>query len=343
MNEALLRRLTAINGVSGQEEAVRNSLIEEITPFAETLRVDSIGNLIVEKRGEKTPSRKIMVCAHMDEVGLIIKKITSDGFLKFGCVGGIDRKVLIGKRVKVGKNGIDGVIGVKAVHLLEKEEKKTAPSVEKLYIDIGAASKEEAETVVDLGDYAAFSGEYIAFGEGKICAKALDDRAGCAVMCELMQEEQKYDSTFVFTVQEEVGLRGAQVAAYQERPDFVLVLETTSAADFLEKREQWVSQCGGGVVISVMDRGTIYDRELINIAVEEAQKHGIAYQMKQSIAGGNDAGALQRGGEGAKVLALSLPCRYLHTSACVIDQRDFEAMKALAGKILARLGGLCDE
>jgi endoglucanase len=340
MDIKLLKDLTACFGVSGQENEVRNRILSDITPYVQSVLTDGIGNIIAFKKGVRPTQKKVMLCAHMDEVGLIIKKITKDGFLRFGCVGGIDPRVLVAKRVYVGKNKIPGVIGIKAIHLQEKEEREAAPGIDKMYIDIGATTQEEAMAYIRLGDYACFEEEFELFGEGKIRAKGLDDRAGCTVLCELIKKDLPYDTYFAFTVQEEVGLRGAQVAAYQVAPDIALTIETTTAADFpvVEERQQ-VTQCGGGVVLSVMDRGAIYDAPLVKLAEKMAIENHIPYQMKKSIAGGNDSGVVQRSRDGVKVLALSLPCRYLHSPACVIDKRDYEAMLSLTERILEELGG----
>lgn len=340
MDSKLLKDLTACFGVSGQEEEVRDRIIKEITPYVQSLKTDSIGNIIAFKKGAKTPEKKVMVCAHMDEVGLIIKKVTKDGFLRFGCVGGIDPRVLIAKKVSVGKNKVSGVIGIKAIHLQEKEESENAPGVDKMYIDIGATTQEQGLEKIRPGDYVCFEEEFVLFGEEKICSKGLDDRVGCAVMCEIIKQALPYDTYFAFTVQEEVGLRGAQVASYDIEPDIALILETTTAADFpMVKKHLQVSKCGGGVVLSVMDRGAIYDADLVTLAMKQAQRYQIPYQMKKSIAGGNDSGAIQKSRTGTRVLALSVPCRYLHSPACVIDSRDYEAMMGLTERLLKKLGG----
>ena len=226
-----LKTLCALPGVSGGEDAVRDYLRELAAPHADSIRVDAIGNLIIEKKGRIPGSKKLMLAAHMDEVGLMIRAITDDGYLKFDTVGGIDRRVLIGKPVLVGPKKVPGVIGLKAYHLTSREEEKTVPKLKDFYIDIGAEDKETAEDLVYRGDLVVFDTDILEFGHGFLKAKAIDDRIGCAVMAELLQEPLPMDCTFVFTVQEEVGTRGAFGAAFSVTPDIALVLEGTTAAD----------------------------------------------------------------------------------------------------------------
>ena len=203
----LLKELCLINGISGDENLVREYIIEKVKDFCE-YRVDNLGNLICFKKGKKVPEKRLMIAAHMDEVGFIVTSIKSDGTLKFGAVGGIDTGVMIGRQVKVGKNLISGVIGSAAVHNLTKEQREKSPKTDDLYIDIGASDKEDAEKYVRLGDCVYFDSEFIEFGQNRLKSKAIDDRIGCAVMIELMRHELEYDTWFVFNVQEEIGLRG---------------------------------------------------------------------------------------------------------------------------------------
>ncbi|MDE6723404.1 MAG: M42 family peptidase, partial [Eubacterium sp.] len=207
----MLKELCLLNGTSGDEDRIRDYIIDAIKEYCE-YSVDALGSILAFKKGKKTPSKKVMLSAHMDEVGFIVTHITDDGYLKFNPVGGIDPRVVIDRVVQIGT--IKGVIGAKAVHLLSDEEKKTAPNFSKLYIDIGASSKEEAEKYVSLGDFAYFSSDYNEFGNGFIKSKALDDRIGCMLMIELIKSDLEYDTYFCFNVQEEVGLRGAACTSY---------------------------------------------------------------------------------------------------------------------------------
>ena len=195
-----LKTLCALSGVSSFEDEVRDYIRQRVTPYATDLRVDAMGNLIVLKKGARATGNKLMLCAHMDEVGLIIKSITEDGYLKFGCVGGIDRRVLLGKQVALGEQKVTGVIGLKAIHMTTAEERKKVPKLEEYYIDIGVKSREEAEKLVGIGDCGVFVSDVVEFGDGMLKAKAIDDRVGCAVMLKLLQEESTQRKGFELIV-----------------------------------------------------------------------------------------------------------------------------------------------
>lgn len=334
-----LKELCLVDGVSGDEEEVRRYIREKAESHAHSVRTDAIGNLIVFKKGRKTTGNKLMLCAHMDEVGIIITRITDEGFLKFDFVGGVDRRVAIGKPVVIGKNKVPGVIGLKAVHLVSREERKKAPKTETLYIDIGAKDKESAEKLVELGDYGAFVCEPEELGDGLFKARAIDDRVGCAVMLKLLEEELPLDVTFAFTVQEEVGTRGAFGAAFSVAPEIALVLETTTAADLPGvEASRRVCYPGKGPVISYMDGGTIYDRELFETLRRLAEDNGVPWQTKEYIAGGNDSRTIQRSRAGVRVAAMSAAVRYLHAPASVGSIADFENMLKLTRLFLEEMG-----
>lgn len=326
-----LKTLCALSGVSSFEDPVRDYLVEQAKPYADDMRTDALGNLIVFKKGAKMTGNRLMLCAHMDEVGLIIRQITDEGYLKFSCIGGIDRRVLIGKRVFVGWNRVPGIISLKAVHLTTAEERGKVPRLEELYLDIGAKDKEEAQSLVSLGDFAVFDNECLEFGNGMFKAKAIDDRVGCAVMLKLLQRELPMDCTFVFTVQEEVGTRGAFGAAFSVTPEIALVLEGTTAADLPSlKGQKRVCAPGRGPVISLMDGGTIYDKELFRLLCSTADGAGIPWQVKHYIAGGTDSKAIQRTKAGVRVAGISAAVRYLHAPTSVCAVRDVEQMLTLA-------------
>lgn len=320
----MIKELCALSGISGREYAVRDYIIEKIKDYAE-YSIDPLGNLIVFKKGRNPAKNKVMLDAHMDEVGLIITAITSEGYLKFAKVGGIDSRVMLGRAVKVGEKAVNGVIGIKPVHLVDKGAEASVPKVDDLYIDIGAKSKEEAAKYVRLGDAAWFASDLVEFGDGFVKAKALDDRAGCAILIELIRSELEYDMWFSFSVQEEIGTRGAQTSAFTIAPDYAIVVETTTAADIAGvKDEKRVCICGEGGTVSFMDRSTLYNRELFDKAFEIAKKNSIKCQPKTMVAGGNDAGAIHKSRGGVKVLTVSVPCRYLHSPGCVIKYSDVE-------------------
>lgn len=324
---SLVKELCALPGVSSFEDAVRDYIRERVAPYADELRVDALGNLIVCKKGRKSTGNQLIICAHMDEVGLIIRRITEEGYLKFACIGGIDRRVLIGKPVKVGPREVPGVIGLKAYHLVSEEEEKIVPKLEDFYLDIGAKSKEEAEKWVSVGDCGVFESDCVEFGTGMIKAKALDDRVGCAVMMKLLEEPLPMDCTFVFAVQEEVGNRGAFGAAFSVKPEIALVLETTTAADLPGMAgHQKVCIPGEGPVVPFMDRGSIADRGLFELLRKLAERNHIPWQTKHYIAGGNDAAAFQRSRAGVRTVTVSAAVRYLHAPSSVASIQDLEHM-----------------
>lgn len=337
-----VKTLCALSGVASFEDPVREYLMEQAKPYADEMRVDALGNLIVFKKGAKSTGNKLMLCAHMDEVGLIIKRITDDGYLKFAPIGGIDRRVLLGKRVFVGWNRVPGIIGLKAVHLTTAEERGKVPRLEEYYLDIGAKDKEEAESLVELGDFAVFDNECLEFGNGMFKAKAIDDRVGCAVMLKMLQRDLPMDCVFAFTVQEEVGTRGAFGAAFSVTPEIALVLETTTAADLPGiKGQKRVCAPGQGPVISLMDGGTIYDKELFQLMCDTADSIGIPWQVKHYIAGGNDSRVIQRTKGGVRVAGLSAAVRYLHAPTSVGATKDFEQMLTLTAAFVDALAQNC--
>lgn len=335
-----LKELCLLPGVSSFEEPVRAYLRAKAEPYADSIHTDALGNLIVFKKGAKSTGNRLLLAAHMDEVGLMIRSITDEGYLKFSPVGGVDRRVLIGKRVKVGEKGLPGVIGLKAYHLVSDEEEKVIPKPEEFYIDIGAKDKEAAAALVRLGDCAVFDSDVVEFGDGFLKAKALDDRIGCAVMLELLKEDLPMDVTFAFTVQEEVGTRGAFGAAFSVEPEVALVLETTTAADLAGVPEhKKVCSPGKGPVILYMDNGSVGDRGLFEGLRDAAQANGIPWQTKHYLAGGNDASAIQRTKSGVRTLVLSTAVRYLHAPSTVAAVKDIEDMLRLARLFIAGQAG----
>ncbi len=337
-----LKTLCALPGVSSWEDEVRDYIRSRVEPHADSVRVDAMGNLIVFKKGEKPTGNKLMLCAHMDEVGLMVRTITDEGYLKFSCVGGIDRRVLLGKQVLVGPKKVPGIIGLKAIHMTTPEERKSVPKLEDYYIDIGAVSGEEARVQVSEGDCCVFVSDAVEFGGGMLKAKAIDDRVGCAVLLKLLEEPLPMDCTFVFTVQEEVGTRGAFGAAFSVTPDIALVLEGTTAADnpALEEHCQ-VCWPGRGPVISWMDGGAIYDRALFELLRDLAEQNGIPWQMKHYLAGGTDASAIQKTKAGVRVTGISAAVRYLHAPSSVASISDMKHMLTLARLFVQSVAAGC--
>ena len=331
-----LEKLCSISGISGREKAVAAEIERQIKDYCD-YHYDPLGNLIAMKKGKKPAKHKVMISAHMDEVGMIVTAVTSDGMLRFAPVGGIDSRVLIGRSVRVGER-LYGVIGTKAVHLQSPEERKTAVKSDDLFIDIGAMDKEDALKHISLGESVCFDSPFVAFGSGFLKGKAIDDRFGCALMIRMIQSELEYDTTFAFCVQEEVGLRGAKVAAYTVNPDFAIVCEATTAADVADVPEnKKVCKLGDGAVVSYMDHRTVYDKELYDLAFSTAQEYQIACQTKTMVAGGNDAGVIHTSRGGVRTMAISIPCRYLHSSSCVIQKQDMESCYQLARLMAERI------
>ncbi len=322
MRDAVLS-ISALEGISGREQAVRAYILEQLkgAPAVREVRVDRLGNVLAELRGKQPAPQRVMFAAHMDEVGGIVTHITDDGYLRFDCVGGVASEVLFASRVTV--NGHVGVIGGKAVHQCSGDAKTSVPAVGSMLIDIGAATRAEAETVCRIGDAVCFIRDAVSLGEGRYVSKALDDRVGCALLISLAKTQPQYDVTLAFTVQEEVGCRGALTAAFAVQPAIAVAIDATTAGDIMEApADKQVCCIGDGPVISFMDKATMYDKPLFDEIFRLAAQHGIRAQIKRFIAGGNDARSLQAAGEGARVAAVSLPCRYIHSPTCVLDDAD---------------------
>lgn len=326
-----LKTLCALPGVSGNEDAVRDYIKERVAPYADEIKTDVMGNLLVFKRGAVTPARRLMLCAHMDEIGIIITGVSDTGYLRFDFVGGVDRRVAIGKWVSIGPKAVPGVIGIKAYHLVDKDEETKVPKTEALYIDIGAADKDEALRMVSLGDTGIFDAETIHLGSELLAARAIDDRLGCAAMVRLLEESLPCDCHFVFSVQEEIGCRGAAAAAYAIAPDVALILEGTTAADLpgVEEKKR-ICSVGGGIVIPFIDNGTLYDRGLYALLTGLAEKNGIKWQTKQAVSGGTDASVIQRSRSGVKTAGIACALRNVHAPACIGKRSEFEDLLALA-------------
>jgi endoglucanase len=343
----LLKQLCALDGVSGWEDEVRDHIRKAAEPFADEMREDTMGNLLVFRSGAKN-DKTILIAAHMDEVGLMVRGATDEGYLKFGTAGGIDRRLLFGKTVRCGAKKLPGVIGMKAAHLSKPKERETIPQLNEMYIDIGASSKDDALKKVPLGEVCAFSTEPAEFGNGYLRAKAIDDRVGCAVMLRLLEDKPVYDTWFAFTVQEEVGLRGAGVtldsiaAAGASRGgnsavSFALIIEGTTAADNAGlKGAERVCAPGEGVVLNYMDHSVVYDRALFEQLRDTADTVGIPWQLKRVVAGGTDAGAIQRSRGGVPVAGIAAAVRYIHAPASVVSLEDCENLYKLAKAFLCR-------
>ncbi|MCX7921792.1 MAG: M42 family metallopeptidase [Clostridia bacterium] len=330
----LLKELTELNGVSGNEDEVRAYIKTRALEYADEIKVDPLGNLIVFKKGS-SPEYKVMLSAHMDEVGFIVTGHGEDGTVKFKPVGGIDERILLGKKVVVGQKRIPGVIGCKPVHLQTNEEKSNNVKLKSMYIDVGAESKKDVEKLAPLGEVIAFQSKYTEMGEECIKAKALDDRVGCAVLMEMLKGTYSFDLYACFTVQEEVGLRGAEVAAYGVNADIAIVVEGTTCSDVpgVEKYE-YSTELGGGAALTIMDRTSYADKKLVDYIYNLAKQHNIAIQFKQTTTGGNDAGKIQLSRSGIKVASISVPCRYIHSPVSVMSKNDFGSVRDIVQCVL---------
>ena len=339
----LVRELSLTFGPSGCEDAVRERIIEQIQGDCDTYTVDKVGNLIATIRGsgldyDPVNPRRIMLSAHMDEVGFMIREITEDGYLKFGTVGGIDPRVLCGRHVTVdGKRRLQGVIASKAIHLQSPDERTKTTPLSKMYIDIGAKDADDAKKLVSVGDYATFDSDFVLFGkDGAVMkGKAIDDRAGCAALIEIMRDlhrnpcQMPFDVCFAFTCCEEIGISGASVAAFEIAPDTAIVIESTAVNDIPGPANAKVAIQGEGGALSLADRSTIYDTGFVDFARQTGEDAGIKCQIKQAVTGGNDSAHIQRSLAGIRVLSLSIPTRYIHSASNVARVEDYEATRDL--------------
>lgn len=329
----MLLKMLKTNSPSGCEDEMRDIILQEVKDLEHF--VDSMGNVIVHKKGN---GKKVLISAHMDEVGFIVSKITDSGAIRFKTVGGIETTVLAGKKVWIGKDRVVGVTGVKAIHLQSGAERESMLSVSDLIIDIGAKDKASAERLVKVGDYGTFASEAVEFGDNLLKCKGLDDKVGCAALLELLKMDTSLDLYAAFTTQEEVGCRGSIIAASYVKPDYAIVFEGTTCSDvFPTPEEKTVTRLGDGCALTAMDRAAVADREMLEMAKKIAVENGIPYQIKRTTMGGTDAGSIQRTGAGVKTVVISTPCRYIHSPVCVMNINDFKAQVALGKAMLKEL------
>jgi putative aminopeptidase FrvX len=337
----LLQQLTEVVAVSGNEGPVRQIVRAHVEAYADDIKIDAMGNLLVTRRGSGRNRIRIMLAAHMDEVGLMIIEVDKDGYLRFDRVGGISKRQLLGNAVWVGDKRTPGIIGTKPTHLLEPKERKRFPDLDSLRIDIGVDSKEAALENIKLGEWATFATQFLRLGS-TIRAKALDDRMGVATLIELVAiPPQGYDLLAAFTVQEEVGLRGARVAAHTLNPDVAIAIDCTPSMDFPtwdgEENVAYNTQLGSGPAIYVADRATIGDPRLLRLLVETAEAEAIPYQLRQPGGGGTDAGAIHLAREGIPSISVSVPTRHLHTAASIASLEDWRNSVRLIHAVISRM------
>jgi len=320
----LLEELSNANGVSGDEGEVREIIRKRVRGLADEVKVDAMGNLLVRKRARKAPGFRVMMDAHMDEVGFMLVEQESDGSFIFEKVGGGDERQFISKAVVVGKEKIPGVIGCKPIHLTDVAERETIIAKTSLRIDLGPAGKDKAAR----GDYAAYATRFHHAGDA-IFAKALDDRLGCATLIEILKSVPEHiDFLASFTVQEEIGLRGAKIAAYDFDPQVIIAVDSTPAHDLPRpdgrENTQYNCKLRQGPAIYLSDAGTLSDPRLIRFLKEVAEKNKIPYQFRQPGGGGTNAGALHLTRQGVPAVSVSIPGRYAHTAVMLASISDWQ-------------------
>ena len=341
----LLERLCNTCGVSGDEGAVRAVVKGQIEAYADELSVDAMGNLLALRKGSIPGRLRVMLAAHMDEVGMILMQDEEDGIYRFEAIGGLDVRYLAGKPVLAGSDKVPGVIGFKPIHMTNPEERRQAITIDQLRIDLGAANGKKVKP----GDGVAFATRFARLGPS-LRAKALDDRLGVATLIELFKHAPaNIDLLAAFTVQEEVGLRGAKVAAYAMNPDLAIVLDSTPANDLplwdrggcagedCLENTRYNTRLGAGPAIYIADRVTVSDPRLVRHLVQTAEARAIPYQIRQPGGGGTDAGAIHKQRAGVPSVSVSVPTRYLHTPACLARLEDWRNTLALVYAALENL------
>ena len=335
---ALLEKCCNAVAVSGDEQEIRQIVLEEVKLIADDVLVDAMGNVLVTKFGRGERRVRVMLASHMDEIGFMIVKKHDDDLFEFVRVGGIDERQLPGKAVLVGRDHLPGVIGAKPIHQTTASERQNKISVESLRIDLGP----EIGDRVKPGDWATFATPFQVIGPS-LRGKALDDRLGVVTLIELLKHApENIDLLLAFTVQEEVGLRGAQAAAYRLDPDMAIAVDSTPAYDlpvwYAENENvQYNTRLDAGPAIYVMDRATIADRRLVRLLTDTGDREGIPYQFRQPGGGGTDAGVIHKVRAGVPSVSVSIPGRYAHTAAGIARMDDWANTLRLLHAALSRL------
>jgi putative aminopeptidase FrvX len=332
----LLERLSNACAISGDEGEVRKIVLSEVKPYASDVKVDALGNVLVTKHGTGEPRLRVMLAAHMDEVGLMLTHDDGDGIYRFEVVGSIQAADMAGKAIWIGKEHIPGVIGLKPLHLGHGDDRKKPVDLEDLHIDVGPATGKEK-----VGDRATFATSFVQLGPS-LRGKALDDRIGVATLIELLKTAlPNIDLLAAFTVQEEIGSRGARVAAYAFNPDLAIILDSTPAYDLpawdTEENIRYNSRLGAGPAIYVADAGTLSDPRLVRYLIRIAEENNIPYQLRQPGGGGTDASMVHRQREGIPSVSVSVPGRYAHSPASIVRRADWQHTLSLVSIALQRL------
>jgi tetrahedral aminopeptidase len=330
-----LEKLSNAYGVAGREEDVRNLMIALLKPYADEVYVDRLENVIAIKKG-KADKPKVMLAAHMDEVGLMVKTVTKEGFLQFSKMGGIDDRILLAQKVKVltEKTVLPGVVGSKPPHIQKEEERKKIVSYDEMFIDIGAKSREDAQAMgVKVGDPVAFDVKYVKLGKDAVMGKAFDNRAGCAVMVETLEQLNQTECTVyaVGTIQEELGLRGATTAAFGVDPDVGIALDVTISGDTPGIKEfDTTVKMGKGPALTVSDSGLITHPKVLRLLIDTAAQNDIDYQLETGLMGTTDAARMSLTRQGVPSGTISIPARYIHSPVGLISLKDAENCAKLA-------------
>lgn len=339
--ESALKKLLDASGVSGYESEIGEIIAGELKKTCDEVIVDTFGNVIA-KKGAGT--KKIMLTAHMDEIGLVVKYITKEGYLNFIKVGGIDDRILPGQRVVIKTKNADipGIIGAKPPHLQKEDERKHIIKYEDMFIDIGCANKHEAEKKVSVADAVIFEPNSGVLNGNIYYGKAIDNRAGCFALLKIMESIKVNAQVYaVATVQEEVGLKGARTSSFKINPDFALVIDTTVAGDTPQIKERESSlKLGEGVAISTIEasgRGFIVNAKVKEMLIQTAQEHKIKFQMDVLEGGMTDGAMIYMNKEGILTGVLSIPTRYVHSPSGVFCMDDLNATVKLAEKVIERV------
>lgn len=316
----MFKELSELVGVSGGESKIKEFIKDKIEQDVDEIIEDPYGNLIVRRGDVEKP--RILLTAHMDEVGFMIIGIEKTGLLKFSTIGLLPQ-VILAKRVMIGTKGIAGVIGRKPIHQMKDDEKKKIPEIKELFIDIGVSTKEEAEKMVEVGDLGTFDTKYRENGE-VIFGKAFDDRIGCYILIQMIKDSG-LPLYCAFTVQEEAGLRGAGIVAHRIQPDIAFAIDTTASGEWpSEKDIPLYPEIGKGPVITIADRSIICDKQLVSLIIDTARENDIPHQIKKPMIGGTDAGPIHLSRIGVRTAAIQTPARYIHSPMSIVSKKDIE-------------------
>jgi putative aminopeptidase FrvX len=334
----LMAEICEVAGAPGYEKRIRDIVLREVTPLVDEVRVDNLGNVTAIKKGKER--KKVMIGAHMDEISFMVTHIEDGGFLRFHTLGGFDPKTLTAQRVIVhGKKDLIGVMGSKPIHVMTVEERAKLPKTTDYFIDMGM-SKEEVEKVVSVGDVITRERELIEMGNCVNC-KSIDNRISVFILIEALRTigDVPYDVYGVFTVQEEIGIRGAQVASLEHQPDFGFGLDTTIAYDVPgAQAHEKITSLGKGTAIKIMDASTVCDYRMVEYMKKTADKHEIQWQPEVLTAGGTDTAAIQRFSAGGSIAgAISIPTRHIHQVIEMADKGDIEKSILLLQRCLEEL------